>query len=119
MKRLLAVVLAWASFAYADVGPIQPPRAGTITVACANTNTTGTLVMPSDQMQRQAEVTNAGAVAVFVEFGSSTITSAVASGYPVLPSQTKVVTIPQTSTTVACISASGTQTVYVTVGIGQ
>lgn len=120
MKRLLAAVLAWTALAVcADVGPIQPMVQGTVTISCTNSSGATTLILPSDQMQRQLEISNAGTVTVFVETAGTSPTAATASGYPVLAGQTKVITVSQAATKIACIATSGTQTVYVTTGIGQ
>lgn len=122
MRLLLAVLLAWSGLACAQIGPIQVPLQGTVTVSCTSSSSATALPSVTVGNQRQVEVTNAGsasAASVFVEFGASTVTAAVASGYPYLVNQTKVQTVKQDVTHVACISASGTQTVYVSVGTGQ
>lgn len=122
MKRLLIAFLLLPLLAWADMDPIQVAPQGTITISCASTTSATALPAVGAGNYRQVEVTNAGSAssaAVFLEFGASTVTAVVASGYPYLPNQTKVQTIKSDTTHVACISASGTQTVYVTVGIGQ
>lgn len=120
MKRLLATFLSFVALAvWAQVGPIAPMPAGTVAISCTNSSAATTLPVPSDQQQRQLEVTNAGAVSVFVETSGTAPVATTTTGYPILAGQTKVITVSQTATKIACIATSGTQTVYVTVGIGN
>jgi hypothetical protein len=120
MKRLFfAALLACWGFAYAQVGPIAVPPQATITLSCTGSSLATALPTVGIGQMRQAEITNNGTANVFIEFGASTVAAVVASGYPYLPNQTKVQTIKAETTYVACIAASGTNTVYVTIGIGQ
>lgn len=120
MKRLLAAFLAcFAVAAWADVAPITPMAAGTVTISCTASSAATTLAVPSDQMQRQLELTNAGSATVFIETAGASPTAVVATSYPILAGQTKVISVSQSATKIACISSTGTQTVYATVGIGQ
>jgi hypothetical protein len=124
--RFLAAVLAcfvlpvWAF----DYAPLMPTTAGTVTITCpaaGNTTALAKSVASTDAFNLQSgqlEVTNAGTVVIFVEPGVSGVTALVASGYPVLPGQTKVITVTTTVTHIGCISGSGNQTTYVTVGRG-
>lgn len=118
MKRLIALFLLLPLTAWADVFPMSPVKTGTVTISCTNSSSATTL--PTTILQQSnLEIQNNGSVVVFVETGSSSITAAVATGYPILPGQSKVVTVDPTITSIACISGSGTQTVYVTVGKGN
>jgi threonine dehydratase len=110
-------VLCFALPASADVEPIQPFYQGTKTKACATT--TGTVTLATSTSTRQLELTKAGSTTIFVEVGDSGITAAVATGYPILAGQTKVITVDPAVTTLACIHAgSATHTLYVTIGRG-
>jgi hypothetical protein len=100
--------------------PIQIVPQGTITVSVTGASAATALPTAGYDTVRQLEISNAGTVAVFVETGVSTVTAAVATGYPVLPNQCKVITIKSTATHVAIIGASaGPTTVYVSTGIGE
>lgn len=117
--RLLSCFFAFLLSLSAVASPIMVLPAGTVTISCANTTSATALVVPSDNNTRQIEISNAGSVAVFVQPGISTVTATVAASYPILAGQTKVITVPYTTTHLACISASGTQTVYVSTGFGD
>lgn len=118
MKRLIALffLLPFAVFA-ADVQPITPVAAGSKTISC--TSSSAATILPSVAFQNQLELQNAGSVPIFVEVGLSTVTAAVATGYPVLPGQSKVISVSNTITHIACIVAVTTTTLYVTVGTGN
>lgn len=117
MKKFLALLLC-AGFAFAE--PIQVPPANSITIT-AGTSSAATALPPSGVgSQRQVELQNAGSAVIFVEFcPSSTCTAAVATGYPILVGQSKVVTIKSEATHIATISGTASQTLYVTAGIGE
>src|SRR5207244_9926861 len=110
--------LAWSFVAVADVQPISPVFQGSKTISC--TSSSAATALPSTVLQQgQIEVQNAGSATAFLEVGSSTATSAVATGYPVLAGQWMIFTAPQTITHIACITASTTVTVYATIGRGN
>lgn len=119
MRLLLAVVLACAGIAFAQAGPIQVPPQASITISCTSGSAATALPSIGVGEMRQVELSNAGTVTIFVEFGASTASAAVASGYPILAGQTKVVTIKPTTTHAACITAATTATLYASVGIGE
>lgn len=125
MKRLWLLLLLFAAqmvFAAAtDTQPLRPVFQGSKTISCGTSSTaTDVSALISGFLNDiQLELQNGGSANVFLETGSSLATAAVATGYPVLPSQAKVITVGPRITHVACISASGTQTVYVTVGSGN
>jgi hypothetical protein len=121
MKRfLLAVVLAWTTLASADVGPIIVADSGTATISVTGSSA-ATALPRADSLRNQVELQNNGSVVVFVRFcPTSTCTAVVATDYPILPSQSKVVSINPGSQFIATIGASaGPTTLYVSVGIGQ
>lgn len=70
--------------------------------------------------ERNIEISNEGPDTVFVEFGGSSIAAAAATGYPVLPGQSKVIRNIGQATYAAAICAAGkTATVYFTCGDGE
>jgi hypothetical protein len=100
------------------LNPFTPANpTSTITVGVASAATA--LVGSTGNMRAVVELQNAGSAVVFVDFGSSSgITTAVASGYPILPGQSKLITIHAGATHIATISGTAAQTLYVTVGMG-
>lgn len=118
-KYLIATLLAFAAtFAFASP-PFAPTATGTKTVAVSNVSAATALFAPPFNSQYQIELQNAGSVTVFVEFGTSGATAAVATGYPILAGQSKLVTVNATVTYVAALTASSTSTLYVTIGQGE
>lgn len=116
--RLFAILLLFAASAFAE--PIQVVPAGTLTLSVTGTSAATALPMGDINNKRNAEIQNAGTVTVFVLFcPSSTCTALVASSYPVLPGQSKVVTIPPNTSHVAAITGGTAATAYVTLGIGE
>lgn len=61
---------------------------------------------------------NAGSVIVFVNFGNSTVTAAVATGMPIAPGSVEAFAVDISQTHVAAIVLSGTLTLYATPGVG-
>jgi urease alpha subunit len=129
MKRLFLILLLLAQSAFAvdptPPIPFRPTGAGTATISCGAASSATALpvsvasVDNAGVLSAQMEVQNAGTVAVFIEPGTTSgITAVVASGYPVLAGQSKVITLGISVTHIACISGSGTQTVYISVGRG-
>lgn len=109
------------------IDAFKPVYQGTITVSVTGSSSTTALVGGGDSI----EVQNTSAtVTVFVETGSASVTAAVASGYPILPGQSKVIrrkqvgdpgqaVIGQMDTHIATIgSAAGPTTFYATSGVG-
>jgi hypothetical protein len=117
MKRL-AYLLMLPLLAWGDLMPITPVTAGTTTISCTSSSAATALPATISQ-QSQIELQNPGTVAIFVEVGISTATAAVATGYPVLAGQSKVITVSPTITHIACIVAVTTTTLYVTIGRGN
>lgn len=117
MRMFLAGLMFVSTLTMA--GPaFTPMYQGTKTISCTGSSS-ATQLPATAATSRQVELQNAGTAAVFVEFGGSGIVAAAASGYALLAGQGKLVTIDATVTYVACISSTGTQTVYVTVGTGD
>jgi hypothetical protein len=92
--------------------PSQTITVGTSSAATALNGSTS-------NMRNVVELQNAGSAVVFVEPGfSSGVTATVAASYPILPGQSKLITIAAGVTHLATISGTASQTLYVTVGMG-
>jgi len=89
---------------------------GTVSIA-ATTSSVAAVIPAFTAGPFQLEIQNPGDAIAFVRWGSGTPT-AVVTDYPVLPGQSKIVTVDQPTTGVAAITASGTATLYVTYGVG-
>ena len=101
--------------------PTNPfhPSNPTSTINVTNSSVATALVGSTSNMRATVELQNAGSADVFVDFGpANTVTTAVASGYPIMAGQSKLVTIPAGTAYIACISGTSGQTLYVTVGSG-
>lgn len=118
MKRLIAILLLCLPLAALGFSnqPISPSTAGTKTISCTSSSAATALTFVG---QDNIELQNGGSVPIFVEVGTSTVSAAVATGYPVLPGQSKVISINPAVTHIACIVAATTTTLYVTVGMGN
>jgi hypothetical protein len=67
----------------------------------------------------QVRVANTGAYKAFIEFGGSSVTAAVATSMPILPSNVEIFTIAPGDTNIAAICDTGeTATLYITSGFG-
>lgn len=123
--RFLAILLClFLGSAWADqtdgANPIIPDLTTTISCTSASAATAITIGPNAhDGRQAQLELQNPGTSTIFVRPGLSTVTAAVASGYPVLQGQSKVITVGNSVTHIACITASATVTLYVTPGWGN
>ena len=94
-----------------------PNSAATVTVAA--TTTSGSTRVALVGTGPNVLITNAGSATAFVELGTSTGTSAVATGIPVLSGEVLCLGIVPSMTHAIAITASGTATVYVTTGDGD
>jgi hypothetical protein len=123
IKLLLVSILLLALPAWADVEPLVIPPQGSVTLSVTNSSAATAIAKggPAGTGMRQVELQNSGTAVVFVEFcSSSTCTAAVATGYPVLVGQSKVVSVNSNTTHVAAIAGTaGPHTFYVTVGQGN
>jgi hypothetical protein len=92
------------------------------TASLAVTSATGRVAVfgtaPDVTSQPCVRLYNAGAVTVFVEFGTSAVTAAVATGFPLPPGAIEVFRVDRSQVQVAAITASGTATLYATPGYG-
>ena len=85
------------------------------TVSLAVSGTSASVAIPAGATT--LELQNAGDVIVFVRW-SPAATTAVATDYPVLPGQSKVITIGSGHTVLAGITAGGSATLYISHGKG-
>ena len=90
------------------MNPFSPGT--TTTISVTSSSGTGTLSGTGTVVELQ----NDGAVTVFVALGSVATTA----DYPVLPGMSKLISRNPNATTLAAITASGTATLYATVGDG-
>lgn len=72
-------------------------------------------VLPSTAKKR-VRVTNIGTVVAYVNFGSNTVTAAVATGHPILPGSFQDLVVPQGATHMAAVVGSTTAVVIATEG---
>ena len=122
MKRFLALLFLLPLLAVAQsTAPFTPVAAGTTTISCTNASAATAINTKVAQQPAQLLLTSpiGSAATAFLEFGISTQTAAVATGFPLLPGQSMVITVSPLITHVACITAASTATVYVSVGAGN
>jgi hypothetical protein len=119
MRKYLLGLIACLATSFAFAVPLAPVATGTKTISCTSSSAATALAVAVSTSQMQLELQNAGSATIFIEVGTSGSVAAVASGYPILAGQSKVITINSTVTHVACIVASATQTLYVTLGVGE
>jgi len=99
------------------MNPFQPNPNATATITVTGTSAATAIPRPDCET---AELQNNGSVPVFIEFGGSgTPAAVVATSYPILAGQAKVVRVPRGSTHINCISGTTGQTLYVTSGNGN
>jgi hypothetical protein len=119
MKRLFGLLLFFVSFAVgAELQPITPVFQGSKTISCTSASA-ATALPTTIAQQAQIELQNAGTAVIFVETGDSTAAAAVATGYPILVGQSKVISVSPGITHIACIVSASTHTLYVTIGRGN
>lgn len=93
---------------------------GASTVPLAVTTTTGNVAfLSAARTGCQVRIHNAGAVTVFIRFGTSAITVTTSNGMPVPAGGVEVFTVAIDATHVAGITAAGSATLYATPGYGE
>jgi hypothetical protein len=113
-----------AQSAYLTPFPFMPK--GGVTLAC--TTTTARATLPTDGGET-AVITNYGSATAFLTFGTSTVTSVIASSMlAILPLTQATFTIPETSTDtpaidtlathIAGITAAGSTDIHIAIGYG-
>ena len=122
MKRILLAIaftlFAFPAFAACD----SPMNANSPTVALSCTTTTGSKTYEVGAGCTGFE--NSGSVGVFIKSGTSTVTATVVTGSAagetyIAPGKGIVLTHSAADTHFACITASGTATVYAQTGTGD
>lgn len=98
-----------------DVNAFQPNGS---TVSLTAGTSTGSVALTGGGSGSNVRVYNSGTVVAFVNFGTSTVTAAVASGMPIAPGAVEMFTLPQSVTHAAAITAAGTPVLYFTTGQG-
>jgi len=86
------------------------------TVSLAVTATTGRVQIQSGSNSPHARLYNGGAGTVFVNCGGDAVVATTAAGMPVPAGVVEVIACPQPY--IAALTASGTSTLYITVGSG-
>jgi hypothetical protein len=118
-RLLLAVVLAFAPLPALAEYPFQAFGIGTASASATTSSAATALTLPSQVPKRtQVRVYNAGSVTAFILFGTSGVT-ATTGNMPVPAGAVEVLSVPEGTTHVATITASGTATVYFTAGEGN
>ena len=102
-----------------DVEPFFPYPSGTVSIAASSSNATAVLTTASLPTNISCRVhNNSTATTIFVEFsGTSTVTASTTTSIPYPPGAIEVLTVNQAQY-VAAITASGTGTIYFTLGYG-
>lgn len=129
--RLIALLclLCAPAFALGPTVPFAPIVAGTVSLTAGTSSTrvaltAGVSSQTAQGLVQQIQVYNAGATAAFIEVGDSTVVALLPSGatggsYPVAPGAVVIFSLPFSPVSyVAAITASGSDSVYVTPGLG-
>src|SRR5688572_24204715 len=88
-----------------------PNSAATVTVACTTTSGSTRVALVGKPRQIIVQSLSTSAAPAFVEFGTSTVTAATATGFPVQAGAVICLTVPSDATHVAGITATSTATV--------
>lgn len=99
-----------------DKTAFHPEPASTVNLAVTNASSRVQLAGAAGA-SKAVRVVNKGAQDVFIEFGSSTVVAATATGMIVPANQTEVFEVGL-ATHMAAITAASTATVYATSGVG-
>jgi hypothetical protein len=134
MRLILAVLAAfWSLPALAQTnlgnpavgfGHFQPNFGGTQAISGTTTSASVTLTAQEASQNTELRLFNSGAVVVFCRWGIGAQTAVTGTDVPIAPGATQfftkgVIQVGQGQTqVVACLTLSGTSTVYVTTGIG-
>lgn len=100
------------------IRPFEPiPSQNTANIAV--TGASQVLAVPvAGQGTRSIRVLNSGTQIIFIVFGISTSTAAVATAMPILANSAEIFTLPNNVTHVAVIASATGSTMYITVGEG-
>lgn len=94
--------------------PFNPKKAGTVNVDVSSSSQA--IQFSSSSGAKQLRMMNNGTATVWVELGSSSVTAAATTGFPVGPGVHEVVTTNETYA--AVIAAGSTGKIYFTPGTG-
>ena len=98
--------------------PFQPVAAGTVNIDVGAT--TANVSVASGNAYRQVRVMNNGTATAWINHGGSAVEAALATGLPIGPGVTEVLTLPPSDGTlyIAAIAAAATGKIYFTPGSG-
>ena len=96
-----------------------PGSAATVVVACTTTSGSTRVALVGRAKNCIVQSAFDSPALAFVEFGSSTVTAATATGFPIQPGGILCLRVPENATHIAGITAASTATVYVTTGDGN
>jgi len=94
------------------------PQANTVNVAVGVTSASVALGAVYGSTGGQVRLYNNSSSTVFVAFGNSTVTAAVATSLPMAPNSVEVFTVPGQVAYVAVIASAAGGTLYATLGEG-
>ena len=96
-----------------------PNSAATVVVACTTTSGSTRVALVGNAKNCIIQSAFDSPSMAFVEFGSSTVTAATTTGFPMQPGAILDLQVPRGATHIAGITAASTATVYVTTGDGN
>lgn len=102
-----------------DINAFQAIQNATVNLSASGT--TGNVALPSRSSNgnQTIRIYNKGGTEVFIRFGTdSTVVATTATDIPIAPGEIEVQACPANFTYVAGITATGTATIYFTVGYG-
>lgn len=116
---LLLLVCGLALAEPKPVGPFAPNTGGTVVVAATTTSGSTTVALVGNGAQVTISSLPTSGATAYCEMGTSTVTAAVATGFPVFPGVVMTVARSSGVTHVACITSASTATIYYTTGEGS
>jgi hypothetical protein len=98
--------------------PFQPCAAATVNIDVSSSSQR--VLVAAQDVGLQVRIQNNGTATVWLNAGDSTVTAALASGFPVGPGVTEVLTFDASASGlyIAAIAAAATGKIYFTPGIG-
>jgi hypothetical protein len=90
-------------------------KGNTVNLAVTNASARVAVTRPGVGIQ-SIRLTNIGTQNIFITIGTSTVTSAVATGFPMLPNTVETFMLDKESTHIAAIADASGSTLYVTTG---
>ena len=102
-----------------SLASFAPNTAATVVVACTTTSGSTRVALVGGAKQVVVQSAFDSPSIAFCEFGTSTGTAAVATGFPIQPGAILTLTVPPGATHFIGITNASTATVYVTTGDGD